>query len=275
MLQKSLRHQLNISQAGSRNEHILETEGLSFYIKGAPILEDINLSFSKNRITAIIGPSGSGKTTLLRCFNRLYELTSGVVLKGKILFKGNDVASWSDVYQLRRQIGMVFQKPCVFPKSIYQNVIFGLHYLHSSGKDRYSEIVEEKLRQVYLWEEVKDRLHKPASKLSHGQQQRLCIARALALEPEVILLDEPTSSLDPKSREAIERLIKRLKGKHTIIFVTHNLPQAKRIADEVVFICKGRVCETGNAYQFFKNPCEEETREYIKEFTEEDEEPII
>ena len=269
MLQK-----LTTSRERGYNEHILETDGLSFYIKGAPILEDINLSFPKNKITAIIGPSGSGKTTLLKCFNRLYELTSGVTLKGKILFKGNDVTNWPDVYQLRRQMGMVFQKPCVFPKSIYQNVIFGLHYLNSNGKDRYSEIVEEKLRQVYLWDEVKDRLHKPASKLSHGQQQRLCIARALALEPEVILLDEPTSSLDPKSREAIERLIKRLKERHTIIFVTHNLPQAKRIADEVVFICKGRVCETGNVYQFFENPCEEETKEYIREFTE-DEELII
>ena len=271
MLQQRPHHQLNISQIGSHNEHILETKGLSFYIKGAPILEDINLSFPKNKITAIIGPSGSGKTTLLRCFNRMYELTSGVTVKGRILFKGSDVTNWSDVYQLRRQMGMVFQKPCVFPKSIYENVIFGLNYLNSNWKEKYSSIVEEKLREVYLWEEVKERLHKPASRLSQGQQQRLCIARALALEPEVILLDEPTSSLDPKSREAIERLIKRLKERHTIIFVTHNFPQAKRIADEVVFICKGRVCETGNVYQFFENPCEEETKEYIREFTEDEE----
>jgi phosphate transport system ATP-binding protein len=255
---------LDIHRMAPYKEHILETKELFFYINRTIILEYINLSFCKNRVTAIIGPSGSGKTTLLRCFNKMYDLTPGASLKGKIIFKGNDITNGYDVYKLRCQIGMVFQKPCVFPKSIYQNVIFGLHYLNSGGKNGHAAIVEEKLREVYLWDEVKDRLHKNASGLSLGQQQRLCIARALSLEPEVILLDEPTSSLDPKSTEAIERLIKRLKERHTIIFVTHNLNQAKRIADDVVFVCKGRVCETGDVRQFFENPCKEDTMEYIR-----------
>lgn len=260
-----LEKQPGIFRVASHNEQILKTIKLFFYIKGAAILEDVNLPFAKNRITAIIGPSGSGKTTLLRCFNKMYELTPGASLKGKIILKGNDITNGYDVYKLRCLIGMVFQKPCVFPKSIYQNVIFGLRHLNSNGKDGYSAIVEKKLQQVYLWDEVKDRLHKHSSGLSLGQQQRLCIARTLALEPEIILMDEPTSSLDPKSTEAVENLIKRLKERHTIIFVTHNLSQARRIADDVVFICKGRVCETGRVEQFFENPCEEETKEYIKE----------
>lgn len=259
-----LNNQPEISQMVTHEKYILKAEELSFYINGSAILEDVDLSFRQNRVTAIIGSSGSGKTTILRCFNRMNELIPGANLKGKIFFKRKDVTNGYDVYHLRRQIGMVFQRPCVFPRSIYQNVIFGLHYLNPNMKARYPAIVEDKLRQVYLWDEVKERLHKSASGLSQGQQQRLCIARTLALEPEVILLDEPTSSLDPKSTEAIERLIKGLKERHTIILVTHNLNQARRIADDVVFICKGKVCETGEVKQFFENPCQEETREYLR-----------
>jgi phosphate transport system ATP-binding protein len=259
-----LENQFVISQVASHNYNILKTENLYFYVNGTTILEDINLSFYKGSVTAIIGPSGSGKTTLLRCFNRMNDLTPGSDLKGKIVFKGDDINNGYDVYHLRSQIGIVFQKPTIFPKSIYQNVIFGLQYLNSNRKNKYSEIVEEKLRQVYLWDEVENRLHKAAIGLSQGQQQRLCIARALALEPQIILLDEPTSALDPKSTEAIEKLIKKLREKHTIIFVTHNLNQARRIADYVVFIRNGKVCEAGKTQQFFENPCMEETREYVR-----------
>jgi len=245
------------------HENILVAMKLHYHIGESTILEDVNVPIRKNKVTAVIGPSGSGKTSFLRCSNRMDEVTSGASITGKILFNGEDIVGDCDIYDLRRKIGMVFQKVCVFPGTIYRNVIFGVSRQSFVKREAYDSIVEEKLKQISLWDDVKDRLHDNAFGLSLGQQQRLCIARTLALDPDVILMDEPTASLDPKSTRAIEVMIQNLKEKHTIIIVTHNLQQARRIADDVIFICKGRICEMGEVGQFFENPCKEETKEYI------------
>jgi len=237
---------------------------LELSYKGNSVLKGMDYTFTRNRITGIIGPSGSGKTTLLRTINRMNDLVPDFKLRGKVFFEGRDIyENGIDVHELRQQIGMVFQKPCIFPQSIYKNVTFGLRHLHLKKRQDFPWIVEETLKEVSLWNEVKSRLHEPAITLSQGQQQRLCIARSLAVQPRVLLMDEPTSALDPKSASAIEQLISRLTEKLTIIFVTHNLQQARRVSDEVVFICDGIVCETGKAGQIFENPCKNETMEYL------------
>ena len=232
-----------------------------------PALRDINLDIPANRVTAIIGPSGCGKSTLLRCFNRMNDLIPDARVEGKVLFNDMDLyATGVDATDIRYRIGMVFQRPNPFPKSIYDNVAFGLRINGFDGN--LEEIVRRSLQQAALWDEVKDRLKKSALTLSGGQQQRLCIARALAVQPEVILMDEPCSSLDPIATLAIEDLIRSLSSDYTIIIVTHNMQQAARVSDETAFLTVGNdaagyLVEHGNTRQLFTNPTDERTEAYI------------
>lgn len=247
----------------------IEIDHFNVWFNGLHILKDFHIRFRKKQITCIIGPSGSGKSTFIRSINRINDEVDGFSHQGNIVFNNgqsngeNVYHNGTDVNFLRARVGMVFQKPCVFPKSIYENVLFGIKYLKKLSKHERQQIVEENLRAVLLWEEVSDRLHEKAVNLSIGQQQRLCIARSLAVKPSVILLDEPTSSLDHISAYAIESLMLQLKNQYTIIFVTHNIVQAKRIADHVVFICDGKVIEHGPKEKLFSNPDKQQTRDYL------------
>lgn len=245
----------------------LIVDGLNVSIEGQAILKDIHVSFPAHKITCIVGPSGCGKSTLLRCLNRLTETVDGIRLDGSVYIYGQDIVRASDeqLIDLRRRVGLVPQRPCPLPMSIYDNVAYGcrIHGLYR-GKRALDEAVEKNLREVGLWEEVKDRLHKSAFRLSIGQQQRLCLARSLAVEPDFILADEATSALDPVSSKTVEELFVRLKEKYTIIMVTHTLPQALRIADYAVFLYLGEVIETGEAVQVFNDPKETLTRNYLK-----------
>ncbi len=228
------------------------------------ILEKINLGIEKNRITAIIGPSGCGKSTLLRCINRMNELIPDAKTTGQIIFDGKDIyAPDVDVVEIRRKIGMVFQKPNPFPKSIYDNIAYGLRINGIRDKEKISDIVEKSLRDSGLWKEIKDRLHTTAMELSGGQQQRLCIARALAIQPEVILMDEPCSALDPSSTFKIEELMVTLKERYTVIIVTHNMQQAARVSDFTGFLYMGKLIEFGNTDKIFTRPREKLTENYI------------
>lgn len=248
---------------------VIEMQTASISYNGKPVLKDLDLSISEKSVTGIIGPSGSGKSTLLRTFCRMNDRVLGFHVEGRIQIGGNDIyAKGMDAYHLRRKVGMVFQSPCMFPKSIYENVIFALKRLCPHLKNDFADLAEKTLREVFLWEEVKDRLHKPASILSLGQQQRLAIVRSLIIQPEILLMDEPTSSLDPTSSLVIEELIAQLKTRHTIVLVTHNLSQAKRVADELIFLHQGKIWESGNAAQMFENPRRQETRDYLVRRTE-------
>ncbi|MEA2054251.1 MAG: phosphate ABC transporter ATP-binding protein [Candidatus Thermoplasmatota archaeon] len=238
-----------------------------FYSGGTDVvaLKNINIDIPKNKLTTIIGPSGCGKTTLLKTLNRLHEIKEGVKVSGEIFIGGEDIYHPSrPVPELRRKVGLVAQKPYPLPASIYDNVAYGPKIHYRPNKNELDRIVEECLRKANLWDEVKDRLDSPAADLSIGQQQRLCMARTLAVEPEVILCDEVTSALDPISSEKLENLLLSLKEKYTIVMVTHVLRQAKRLADYVIFLYLGEVVETGTAEQFFNNPTNEKTKEYIK-----------
>jgi phosphate transport system ATP-binding protein len=228
------------------------------------ILKDINLSFSRNTLTAIMGPSGCGKTTLIRCINRMHELVPNARVSGKILLDNLDVYN-TDPIIVRRQIGMVFQRPNPFPTmSIYDNVVAGYNLNGIKlRREEMDQTVEESLRKAALWEEVKDALHRKGSFLSGGQQQRLCIARALAMHPEVLLLDEPTSALDPKSTAHIEELVSELKNAVTIIQVTHNIAQAARVSDFTAFIYLGELVEFGPTGRMFTGPKDKRTEEYL------------
>ena len=227
---------------------------LSLSIDGRPILKNINLTFPENKITCIVGPSGCGKSTLLKCLNRLIDNVDNVDIEGSILIGSHDIvkAPYSELIELRRRIGLVPQRPCPLPMSIFDNVAYGcrIHGLHKKKKDL-EDVVEHYLREVGLWEEVEDRLGSSAMRLSIGQQQRLCLARSLAVEPEFILADEATSALDPVSSKTIEELFVKLKEKYSIIMVTHTLSQALRIADYAVFLYLGEVVETGDAKRVF------------------------
>ncbi len=245
-------------------DNIIVTHKLRAYYGFTMVLDNIDISIPRNRITAIIGPSGCGKTTFLRCLNRLHELSDGARIEGRILFKGNDLLKM-DPIDVRRKIGMVFQKPNPFPiMSIYENVIAG-YKLNSIKleKEKADEIVETSLKRAGLWDEVKDSLYKRGTYLSGGQQQRLCIARALAMNPEVILMDEPTSALDPKSSAHIEELLLELKESVTITIVTHNIAQAGRISDFTVFLYLGRLIEYGPTERIFTAPKNPRTEEYL------------
>lgn len=237
---------------------------LTVWYGGHRALDDISLDIPDRRITAIIGPSGCGKTTLLKSLNRLIDLQDGIKVSGQVIVDGEDIYDPRvEITHLRKKIGLLSQKPQVLPMSIYENVAYGPKIHGIKDRKRLDGIVERYLREASLWGEVKDRLRSPASKLSIGQQQRLCLARGLAVEPEVILGDEPTSALDPISAERIEQRLRELKNRYTIILVTHSLRQARRFADYVVFLYLGNLIEHGPADEFFSNPKDERTVAYI------------
>ena len=246
-------------------ETIVKTENLNVYYGNVHALKNVNVKIPKNRVTAIMGPSGCGKTTLLKCFNRLIELTNEIKITGKIYINGINIYDKNlDVNSLRRKVGMVFQKPNPLPMSIYDNVAYGLKIYGLKDKKKLDMTVKQALKTVGLWEEIKNRLKDSALRLSGGQQQRLCIARALAVEPEILLMDEPTSSLDPISAKHIENLILTLKNNYTVIIVTHNVHQALRIAEYVIFLYMGSVIESGPAKEIFQKPKHPETQAYLK-----------
>lgn len=243
-----------------------EVKNLSFYYGSAKILKNVNLVVAKKWVTALIGPSGCGKTTLLRCFNRLHDLYPGNHYEGEIWLdseKHSILSRRVDPIELRMRIGMVFQRPNPFPKSIYENVAYGLRVRGISRRHDIDDKVEFALRSSALWEEVKDRLNKPAYELSGGQQQRLCIARALATDPEMILFDEPTSALDPIATASIEELISQLKEQVTILIVTHSMQQAARISDYTAFMYLGEMVEFDETKKIFTNPAKDQTADYV------------
>ncbi|MCW8917441.1 MAG: phosphate ABC transporter ATP-binding protein PstB [Gammaproteobacteria bacterium] len=242
----------------------LEVKDLNLYYGDKQALSGINMQIPKQRVSAFIGPSGCGKSTLLRCFNRMNDLVDGVRIDGQIAIDGEDMyAPHVNVAELRRRVGMVFQKPNPFPKSIFENVAYGLRIQGNPGKRELAEVVEKALKGAALWDEVKDRLHDSALGLSGGQQQRLVIARAIAIEPEVLLLDEPASALDPISTLKIEELIYELKDRYTIVIVTHNMQQAARVSDYTAFMYMGELVEFGDTDTLFTNPRKKQTEDYI------------
>ena len=236
---------------------------LSLYYGDFKALKNINMEIQENEITAFIGPSGCGKSTFLKTVNRMNDLVDGVRIEGNITLDGVDIYKDIDVIDLRRRVGMVFQQPNPFPMTVYDNVAYGPRIHGVKKKSQLDDIVERSLRQAAIWDEVKDRLKKNALGVSGGQQQRICIARALAVEPEVLLMDEPTSALDPISTMKIEDLALELKKNYTIIIVTHNMQQASRISDKTAFFLTGEVVEYGPTLQIFNNPVEKKTEEYI------------
>jgi phosphate transport system ATP-binding protein len=240
----------------------MRTSDLDFYYGGRQALHSISLQVPSGRITALIGPSGCGKTTFLRVLNRMYETVPHARPAGEVQLDGDDIFGL-DVVSLRRRVGMVFQKPNPFPKSIFDNIAYGLSINGMGRRGAMAEAVEKSLRRAALWEEVKDQLHKSAYALSGGQQQRLCIARALAVEPEVLLLDEPCSALDPIATAKIEELLFNLKDICTMVIVTHNMQQAARVADYTGFFLMGRLIEFNKTAVIFKTPARKETEDYI------------
>ncbi|MED5508786.1 MAG: phosphate ABC transporter ATP-binding protein PstB [Pseudomonadota bacterium] len=242
----------------------LEVKDFNLFYGDKQALHGINMQIPKNRVTAFIGPSGCGKSTLLRCFNRMNDLIDTVKMDGHLLLDGMEINSPSvNVADLRRQVGMVFQKPNPFPKSIYENVAYGLRLQGVNDRATLDKVVEKSLKGAALWDEVKDRLHESAMGMSGGQQQRLVIARAIAIEPEVLLLDEPASALDPLSTLKIEELIYELKDKYTIVIVTHNMQQAARVSDYTAFMYMGELIEFGATDELFTNPAKKQTEDYI------------
>ncbi|MFZ5756824.1 MAG: phosphate ABC transporter ATP-binding protein PstB [Pseudomonadota bacterium] len=242
----------------------LEVHDLNLFYGAKQALYGVNMKIARQRVTAFIGPSGCGKSTLLRCFNRMNDLVDGCRIEGRIVLDNTNIFDKSvDVTDLRRRVGMVFQKPNPFPKTIYENVAYGLRLQGVNKKRVLDEVVEKSLRRAALWEEVKDRLHDSALGLSGGQQQRLVIARAVAVEPEVLLLDEPASALDPISTLKIEELIYELKERYTIVIVTHNMQQAARVSDYTAFMYMGELVEFGDTDTIFTNPGKKQTEDYI------------
>lgn len=242
----------------------MSIEGLTLHYGEARALDDVSLTVPRHRVTAFIGPSGCGKSTLLRCFNRMNDLVDNCRIQGRILLDGEDIYHRKvDVAELRRRVGMVFQRPNPFPKSIYENVAYGLRLQGVKKRRVLDETVEWALRSAALWDEVKDRLHEGAFGLSGGQQQRLVIARAIAVQPEVLLLDEPASALDPISTLRIEELISELKNQYTIVIVTHNMQQAARVSDYTAFLYLGKLIEFADTETLFTNPAKKQTEDYI------------
>jgi phosphate transport system ATP-binding protein len=244
--------------------NIIQVQDLNVYYGATQALKSINLKVPEKKATALIGPSGCGKTTLLRCLNRMNDLIDTVSITGSVKLDGKEIyGPDTDVINLRRRVGMIFQKWNPFPKSIYENVVYGLRIVGINNRSQLEEIVEKNLKRAALWDEVKDNLHKSASDLSGGQQQRLCIARALAVEPEVLLMDEPCSALDPISTAKIEELIHELKETFTIVIVTHNMQQAARVSDYTAFFYLGEVVEFGTTSKIFTTPEKHQTEDYI------------
>lgn len=241
----------------------IKVNNLDLYYGSFRALKNINIEIKSNEITALIGPSGCGKSTFLKTLNRMNDLEENVKINGSVLLDGVDIYNEMDAILLRQKIGMVFQQPNPFPKSVYENVAYGPKILGIRKKRELDEIVENSLKQAFIWDEVKDRLHKSALGLSGGQQQRLCIARTLAVNPDVILMDEPTSALDPISTAKIEDLAAILKKKYTIIIVTHNMQQATRISDRTVFFLLGEMIEAGDTDVIFSKPQNKRTEDYI------------
>jgi len=242
----------------------MATRNLSFYYNGSQALQDISLDFFSHQVTALIGPSGCGKSTLLRCLNRMNDLIPLTRAEGRVLLDNEDIyAAGVDVVEIRRRVGMVFQKPNPFPKTIFDNAAYGLRVNGMKDKATVTERVEQALRQAVLWDEVSDRLQDSALGLSGGQQQRLCIARALAVEPEVLLMDEPCSALDPIATQKIEELIHELKERYTIVIVTHNMQQAARVSDSTGFMYLGKMIEFSQTAKIFTRPDEKQTEDYI------------
>jgi phosphate transport system ATP-binding protein len=250
------------ASAGTRNITKIKASHLSFFYGAYQALYDVSVDVYENQITALIGPSGCGKSTFLRVLNRMHETVRGARAEGEVLLDGEDAFA-VDVTALRRRVGMVFQKPNPFPKSIFENVAYGLRVNRVHSRVALNEAVEQSLRRAALWDEVKDQLHKSAYAISGGQQQRLCIARALAINPEVLLLDEPSSALDPIATTKIEELLFNLKSTCTIVIVTHNMQQAARIADRTGFFLLGKLIEIDSTTVIFKNPAQKETEDYI------------
>lgn len=252
---------MNRSEQEARNKLVIED--LNLYYGDFHALHGINMEIKEKEITAFIGPSGCGKSTLLKSLNRMNDLVEGCRIEGKVLLDGDNIFANDDVNTLRKRVGMVFQKPNPFPMSVYDNIAFGprTHGIHS--KSQLDEIVERSLRQAAIWEECKDRLNKSALGFSGGQQQRLCIARALAVQPEVLLMDEPTSALDPISTMKIEDLALELKENYTIVIVTHNMQQAARISDKTAFFLLGDLIEYNKTTEIFANPHNKKTEDYI------------
>lgn len=241
----------------------LSAQTMNLHFGHKQILKNINIEFPKNQVTSLIGPSGCGKSTLLRSFNRMHDLSPDAKIEGNLLLENLNIYDKTmPVTEIRRRIGMVFQKPNPLPKSIYENLSYALN-IHKYPKKEIPQLVEIALRESYLWDEVKDDLKKPAAKLSGGQQQRLCIARTVVLRPEVILMDEPCSALDPISTRKIEELILKLKNDYTIVIVTHNMQQAQRISDKVAFMYLGELIEFDTTHNIFNAPKHELTKNYV------------
>lgn len=248
----------------SNHPPVIEAAHVNLYYGTTHALKDISLSMRKNQVTAFIGPSGCGKSTLLRCLNRMNDLIDSVRVEGSITLDGEEITGRStDVISLRRRVGMVFQQSNPFPKSIYENIVYGLRIAGVNDKATLDETVERSLKGAAIWNEVKDRLHDSALGLSGGQAQRICIARAIATNPEVILMDEPCSALDPLSTLKIEELIDELKKQYTIVIVTHNMQQAARVSDATAFFYLGELIEMGDTKKIFTNPEKQQTEDYI------------
>ncbi len=257
-------HSRHVGLDLANEETCLQVQDLDLFYGDKQALQKINLTIPKKRVTAFIGPSGCGKSTLLRCFNRMNDLVDSCRVEGNILLEGDDMYDKSvNVAELRRRVGMVFQKPNPFPKSIYENVAYGLRIQGVNNRRVLDEVVEQSLKGAALWDEVKDRLQDNALGMSGGQQQRLVIARAIAVEPEVLLLDEPASALDPISTLKIEELIHELKSRFTIVIVTHNMQQAARVSDYTAFMYMGELIEVGDTRALFTHPAKKQTEDYI------------
>lgn len=255
---------------GPERETVLQVRALSVFAGKRQLLRTVSFSIPARQVFGVIGPSGAGKSTLLRCLNRLIDLDSSLRLEGDIHLHGRSIfAPDVDVDALRARMGILFQQPVVFPVSIYKNVLFGARHLGRVARAEWPALAERALREAALWDEVKDRLHEPGVKLSVGQQQRLCLARTLAVDPEVILMDEPTSALDPRSTQAIEDLIVRLRERHTIVLVTHNVAQARRVTDWLACVCirdgAGEIVESACCDAVLGNPQCREVIEYLSE----------
>lgn len=242
----------------------ISSKNINFYYGDSQALYNNHLDLQEGKVTAIIGPSGCGKSTHLRILNRIFELYRDQRVEGEVLLDGKNILSKSiDVLELRKRVGMIFQKPTPFPMSVFDNVAYGLKMHYKLSRKELADRVEEALKGAALWDEVKDKLKKPGMALSGGQQQRLCIARAIAVEPEVLLMDEPTSAIDPVATARIEELVENFKNKYTVAIVTHNMQQAARVSDITSFFFKGEIIEVGDTKEFFTNPKNKQTEDYI------------
>jgi len=252
-----------IISEGNLDKPKIEVNNLNLWYGSFQALKDVNVSFSEKRITAIIGPSGCGKSTLLRVFNRMNDLIEGVRTTGEVLIdEENIIDTRIDLVTLRKKVGMVFQRPNPFPLSIFENIVFGLK-VHGLNQDNLDEIMERSLKSVLLWDELKDKLNKSALSLSLEQRQRLCIARLIAVKPDILLMDEPCSALDPQATQRIEELMRELKNNYTIIIVTHNMQQAARVSDDAGFMLLGELIEFGKTQDLFTKPTDKRTEDYI------------